>query len=154
MSYTCIVIDLQLKQLKMKVEDKAALEVELLKATLSNTIISWNEKCAKLSYVARFGYAIDFEDSASAKSDAAPGDKLNIIDVTSFVQTAVLTIFSQGVGSQKQKVLFSYRHSFSPSDVMEGFTDYDFNKAILLLLKEVFIEAFGTFLITIDKLVK
>jgi len=37
---------------------------------------------------------------------------------------------------------------------MEGFTDYDFNKAILLLLKEVFIEAFGTFLITIDKLVK
>lgn len=134
--------------------NQAEFECSAIESVIANAVDSWNQQLAHSNNPLRFELYLDFNDTGNSSSD---GIKVNsIIVVDSFLKTGVVKLVSfKKHSANRKKTLIEYTHNFSPSNIKTGqFTDIDFLRCKITLYKKLCVEAFGTYLTTLDNLVK
>lgn len=136
----------------MTKEQQLQLEAEKLKSTVYNAVNAWNKELKKTGNFLRFEFSLDFEEAASSKSDSPIHfEKLKVIGSVAS-EKAVLRIYSFKVTTPSDKTkLIEYTHTFAPHDFGQQMTEASYNDATIIILQKLLVEAFGTYLITLDK---
>jgi len=126
----------------MNDNDKALIELETLKATLQNTLKSWNHKMKQAKQSLRFGMDIRFESAA----DVAPSDSaVKSVILTPSLEVGFIKIYSYKSTPEKQTKLLEYNNTFTPSQTVSGMSEMDYTIATTHLIKTVLVEAIGTY---------
>jgi len=136
---------------------KLKLEAQMLTNFISKGISAWNKQLKAGGHLVRYTFTIDFYDAseASSKSDSQLKIEVPTIIGKTHLETGavILESYKTTIPSQKKK-LFTYTHTFAPSNFLEGMKDVDYNNCTILLLQNLLVEMTGTFLQTLNHLVK
>jgi len=126
----------------------------MLTNLIGKSVTAWNKTLSGKGYLDRFTFAIDFEDAAAPATNQLKLELPSIIGKTHIEKGIVsLESYKTTIPSVKKK-LFSYTHTFAPSNFLEGMQDADYNNCTILLLQNLLVEMTGTFLQTLNHLVK